>query len=149
MTNAPKRIHETKQSKLCNRRKRLASLGLMLALGLLANSPAEAQQLDRAAIQNLALQGTWAAEDSEWGNWSWNKDETVCLRIGETEGNCADTGTWVINENVVCYELTWWGESSGVRKNCFTAQALGDGRYETLYHGGAMVSTMFFFKVLE
>jgi hypothetical protein len=28
-------------------------------------------------------------------------------------------------------------------------QALGDGRYETLYHGGAMVSTMFFFKVLE
>jgi hypothetical protein len=124
-------------------------LGLILTLGLLANSPAEAQELDSAAIQNLALQGTWAAENPEWGNWSWNKDETVCLRVGDTEGKCADTGPWVINDNVICYELTWWGEAVGDRKNCFTVQALGDGRYETLYHGGAMVSTMFFFKVLE
>ena len=149
MTNAPKRNHETKQSKPCNRGKRLASLGLILTLGLLANSPAEAQELDSAAIQNLALQGTWVAENPEWGNWSWNKDETVCLRVGDTEGKCADTGTWVINDNVICYELTWWGEAVGDRKNCFTARALGDGRYETLYHGGTMVSTMFFFKVLE
>ncbi len=149
MTNAPKRNHETKQSEPCNRRRRLASLGLILTLSLLANSPAEAQELDSAAIQNLALQGTWAAENPEWGNWSWNKDETVCLRVGDTEGKCADTGPWVINDNVICYELTWWGEAVGDRKNCFTVQALGDGRYETLYHGGAMVSTMFFFKVLE
>ncbi len=133
----------------CNRGKRLASLGLMLALGLLANSPAEAQELDSAAIQQLALQGTWVAENPEWGNWSWNNDETVCLRRGDTEGTCSDTGPWVINDNVICYELTWWGGTVGDRKNCFTAQALGDGRYETLYHGGAMVSTMFFFKVLE
>jgi hypothetical protein len=149
MTNAPKRNFGTKQSKSSNRGKLLASLGLMLTLGLLANSPAEAQELDSAAIQQLALQGTWAAEDPEFGNWSWNKDKTVCLRIRETEGNCADTGTWVINDNVVCYELTWWGGASGVRKTCFTAQAVGDGRYETLYHGGAMISTMYFFKVLE
>jgi hypothetical protein len=149
MTNAPKRNHETKQSKPCNRGKRLASLGLILTLGLLANSPAEAQELDSAAIQNLALQGTWAAENPEWGNWSWNKDETVCLRVGDTEGKCADTGTWVINDNVICYELTWWGGTVGERKTCFTAQALGDGRYETLFHGGAMVSTFYYFKVLE
>ena len=121
MTNAPKRNHGTKQSRPCNRGKRLASLGLILTLGLLANSPAEAQELDSAAIQNLALQGTWAAENPEWGNWSWNKDETVCLRVGDTEGKCADTGTWVINDNVICYELTWWGGTVGDRKNCFTA----------------------------
>ncbi len=149
MTNAPKRNHGIRQSKPSNRGKRLASLGLMLALGLLAISPAEAQELDSAAIQQLALQGTWVAENPEWGNWSWNKDETVCLRVGDTEGKCADTGPWVINDNVICYELTWWGETVGDRKNCFTAQALGDGLYETLYHGGAMVSTMFFFKVHE
>ncbi len=149
MTNAPKQNHETKQSKPCSRGKRLASLGLILTLGLLANSPAEAQELDSAAIQNLALQGTWAAEDPEWGYWSWNNDETVCLHLGDTEGKCADTGTWVINDNVICYELTWWGESVGDRKVCFTAQALGDGRYETLYHGGAMVSTFYKFEVLE
>ena len=149
MTNAPKRNHGIKQSKPSNRGKRLAGLGLIFTLGLLANSPAEAQELDSAAIQNLALQGTWEAEDPEWGNWSWNKDETVCLRVGDTEGKCADTGPWVINDNVICYELTWWGETVGDRKNCFTARAHGDGRYETLYHGGAMVSTMYFFKVLE
>ena len=149
MTYAPKRNNETKQSKPCNPGKRLASLGLILAFGLLANSPAEAQELDSAAVQKLALQGMWVAEDTEFGNWSWNKDKTVCIRIDETEGNCADTGTWAINDNVVCYELTWWGGASGVRKTCFTVQAHGDGRFETLYHGGAMVSTMYFFEVLE
>ncbi len=149
MTNAPKRNHEMKQSMPCERGKRLASLGLILALGLLAHYPANAQELDGAAIQKLALQGIWAAEHPEWGNWSWNKDETVCLRVGDTEGKCADTGTWVINDNVICYKLTWWGEASGVRENCITAQALGDGRYETLAHGGEMVSTLFSFKVLE
>ena len=149
MTNGSKRNHGNKQSKPSNWRKRLASLALTLTLGLLANSPAEAQELDSAAIRELALQGTWAAEHSEFGNWSWNKDGTVCLRIGAAEGKCADTGTWAVNDNVICYELTWWGETTGNRKDCFTAQALGDGRYETLYHGGVMVSTMFFFKVLE
>ena len=149
MTNAPKRNHGIRQSKPSNRGKRLACLGLIIALGLFANSPAEAQELDSTAIQKLALQGTWAAEDLEFGYWSWNKDETVCLRVGDTEGKCADTGTWVINDNVICYELTWWGETVDNRKNCFTAQALGDGRYETLYHGGAMVSTFYKFEVLE
>ncbi len=149
MTNAPKRNHGIRQSMPSNRGKRLASLALMLTLGLLASSPAEAQALDSTAIRKLALQGTWAAEHPEFGNWSWNKDQTVCLRIGDAEGNCADTGTWAISDNVICYELTWWGESTGNRKDCFTVQALGDGRYETLYHGGAMVTTIYHFKVLE
>ena len=128
---------------------RQSNFGLLLMLGLLVYSPAQAQELDSAAIQKLALQGTWVAEHPEFGNWSWNKDKTVCLRIGDTEGNCADTGTWEINANVICYELIWWGEYNDNRKNCFTAQALDDGRYETLYHGGAMVSTFYYFKVLE
>jgi len=143
MANVSKR----NQSRFNRRVKQLASWGLTLVL--LISTQAAAETLDSAAIQKLALQGTWAAEDPESGNWSWNKDKTVCLRIGDTEGKCADTGTWVINDNVICYELTWWGESNDDRKSCFTAQALGNGRYETLYHGGAMVSTFYYFKVLE
>jgi hypothetical protein len=50
MTNAPKRNHGIKQSKPSNRGRRLAGLGLMLAFGLLANSPAEAQALDGTAV---------------------------------------------------------------------------------------------------
>ncbi len=143
MANVSKR----NQSRFNRRVKQLASWGLTLVL--LISTQAAAETLDSAAIRKLALQGTWAAEDPESGNWSWNKDKTVCLRIGDTEGKCADTGTWVINDNVICYELTWWGESNDDRKSCFTAQALGNGRYETLYHGGAMVSTFYYFKVLE
>ena len=123
--------------------------GLLLMLGLLVYSPAEAQELDSAEMQKLALQGTWVAEDPEFGNWSWNKNMTVCFRMGDTVGNCADTGSWAVNDSVICYELTWWGEASGNRKDCFTVQALGDGRYEALYHGGAMVSTMYYFEVIE
>ena len=148
MTNAPKRNFGIKQSKSSNRGKLLASLGLMLTLCLLANSPAEAQALDGTAIQKLALQGTWAAE-KDWGNWSWSEDNTVCLRLTDQSGDCADTGTWTINGDVMCYELAWWGESYDVRKNCFTVNSLGDDRYEALYHGGAMVSTFIHFKVLE
>ena len=138
-----------KRMQKINQWRRLASLGLMLTLGLLANSPAEAQALNGTAIQKLALQGTWVAEHAEFGNWSWGADNTVCFRLANPIGDCADTGTWTINGGVMCYELTWWGEGADVRTNCFTVNALGDGRYKTLYHGGAMVSTFFHFRVLN
>jgi len=128
--------------------RRLASLGLLLTLGLLANSPAEAQALDGPAIQKLALQGTWAAEN-DWGYWSWSEDNTVCLRLADQSGDCADTGTWTRNDDVICYEFTWWGKPYDVRINCFTVNSLGDDRYEALYHGGAMVSTFIKFEVLN
>ena len=48
-----------------------SNFGLLLMLGLLAYSPAQAQELDSVAIQKLALQGTWVAEHPEFGNWSW------------------------------------------------------------------------------
>jgi len=138
-----------KQMRKNSQWRRLASLGLVLTLGLLANSPAEAQALKGTAIQKLALQGTWAAEDAEFGYWSWGADNTVCFRLNNQTGDCADTGTWRINDDVMCYELTWWGKSIGIRTNCFTVHVLGDDRYEALYHGGAMVSTFIHFGVLN
>lgn len=149
MTSAPKWNRGEKQLEPSNRGKRLASLGMMLMLGLLASSPAAAQALDGTAIEKLALQGTWAAKDSSYGNWSWSKDNTVCHRLLDPVGDCSDTGTWTINGDVMCYELTWWGSAYGIKDNCFTVKALGDDRYEALYHGGAMVSTFIHFKVLE
>ncbi len=128
--------------------RRLARFVSILALGVLANSPAEAQTLDGTAVEKLALQGTWAAEN-DWGNWSWSEDNTVCLRLADQSGDCADTGTWTVNGDVMCYELTWWGEAGDVKANCFTVHALGDGRYEARYHGGAMASTFIYFKVLN
>ena len=142
MTSAWKRTQNFRQMR------RSASLGLMLALSLIANSPAVAQALDGAEIQKLALQGMWVA-DNDWGNWSWSDDKTVCLRKTEKSGKCTDTGKWSINGDVMCYKLTWLWKSYGVNENCFTIQALKDGRYEALFHGGAMVSTFIKFEVLN
>ena len=66
--------------------------GLVMMLGVFVYSPAQAQELDGAALEELALRGTWVAEYRAMGIWSWNEDKTVCYRIGDTEGECYDTG---------------------------------------------------------
>ena len=121
---------------------------LIIALGLLSSSPAAAQKLDGDAIRDLVLKGTWAAQN-DWGYWGWSEDSSLCLRLFGPDGDCADTGTWTINGDVMCYELTWWGESYDVRKNCYTVHPLEDGRYETRYHGGALDSTFTIFTIIE
>ena len=107
----------------------------------------QAQALGGADIMKLADRGTWQAEETEYGNWTWKEDHTVCFRISNQKGKCADTGSWKIDGNVICYELSWYGKSVGINKNCFTVRELGNGRYETRYHGGAMVSSWFKFKI--
>lgn len=141
-------LSSLKRTKNSRQIMRLVYLGLMLVFGLLTNSPSNAQALDGSAIQKFALQGIWAAE-GDWGYWSWSEDNTVCLRILGPDGDCADTGTWSIDGDVMCYELTWWGESYQIRINCYTVQALEDGRFEALYHGGAMVSKFITFSVIN
>ena len=127
----------------------LIILGLGLFLGLHSTSPSAAQELDGNALGNLALQGTWAAQDKNYGYWSWGEDKSVCFRLFEPKGDCADTGTWTIDDNVMCYELSWWGESYQIRKNCFTVVPLEDGLYDALYHESAVGSTFIKFEVLE
>jgi hypothetical protein len=97
------RLAITRQCKLI----RLAFVGILLVLVLPIRSPAQAQELDGTTIMKLALQGTWETEYAEYGYWSWAEDKTVCLKLGSPEENCADTGTWAISDNAVCYELTW------------------------------------------
>lgn len=121
----------------------MSFMNFIIVLGLLLCPSVQAQDIDNDELQKLAFQGTWVTEHNEFGNWTWNKDDTVCVHLPGTDLECADTGTWVMNDNVICYEFTWWGSS--IQKNCFTVQELGEGRYETLYHGGAMVSAFFRF----
>ena len=110
-------------------------------------SPVASQELEGNALKRLALQGIWEAEHAEYGFWKWNTDGTVCLRVGNKDGKCTDTGSWYVADNVLCYELKWWGNTAGERKNCFTVQPLKDGRFETLFYGALMVSRMFAFKL--
>jgi hypothetical protein len=109
---------------------------------------AVAQALDGSEIRDLALRGAWLAQEN-WGYWSWSDDNSVCLRLFGPDGDCADTGRWTIDGDVMCYALTWWGESYDVRQNCFTVHSKGGFHYETRYHGGALDSVFFSYIVIE
>jgi len=122
---------------------------LSISMGLFAGSASAEQELDGSAVEKLALQGTWAAEENSYGYWSWNEDGSVCLRLDEPGGDCADTGTWSIDGNFICYELEWWGEAYGQRDACLSVVAHDGTPYEVLFQGDALVSTMFHFTVLE
>ena len=110
---------------------------------------ATAQELSGTALRELALSGTWQADHAEYGYWRWGEDASLCLSLEGPEGDCADSGTWTVDNNVMCYALTWWGSSVGENEGCFTVQPIENGRYETLFHGGVMVSRMFAFDVVK
>ena len=111
--------------------------------------PVMAQELDGNALRELALRGIWASENADWGYWSWHEDDTVCVRLFDPQEDCADTGTWALEGKAICYELTWFGEAYDVRSNCFTVQSLDDNLFESLHHGGTMVSSFFTFSVID
>jgi hypothetical protein len=123
--------------------------GVCFSMGLFAGSIAEAQELDGGAVEDLALQATWDAEDDSYGYWDWNEDGSVCLRLHEPTGECADRGTWATDDDFICYEFEWWGEGYGQRAACISVVAHEGEPYEVLYQGDALVSTMFHFTLLE
>jgi hypothetical protein len=128
--------------------KKMAVAALLAWQGVHGGSQAFAQALDGNALRDLALRGTWLAQE-HWGYWSWSDNNLVCLRFFGPDDACADTGVWTINGDALCYEFTWWGESLDVRKNCFTVQSKGGFHYESHYHGGALDSPFFSFIVIR
>lgn len=137
---------------ICPNTRRALAMYLVVAMfSILMIQPAasvEPQALNKDALTKLALQGTW--QTKRFGHWSWNEDNSVCLRLLGLDEDCSDTGTWKIDEDILCYELTWWGESYQIKKNCFTVVALDGGRYEALHHDSKLDHSVFInFEVLE
>lgn len=132
--------------KLIHRATRITSVGTAIAVatlmlaGLIA-SPAMAQDkakatkaatLDANAVKTLTANRVWQVKRPRgpgYDYWSWNSDGSVCLRLGEKTGKCADTGRWRLEGERFCYELTWWGESYGLKSACFRISDQGQGRY--------------------
>ena len=129
--------------------KNFLAWSLLFWMGSFVGSVAAAQELDGSAVEKLALQGIWAAEEDAYGYWSWNEDGSVCLRLYEPSGDCADAGTWAIDGDFICYELEWWGEAYGQRAACLKVVAHEGMPYEVLFHDEVLVDTMFHFTVLE
>ena len=140
------------RTRICPNTRRALTMCLLVAmLSILMIQPAasvEPQALNKDALTKLALQGTW--QTKRFGLWSWGEDNSVCLRLLGLNEDCSDNGTWEIDEEVLCYELSWWGESYNIRKNCFTVIAFDGGRYEALYHDSKVDHSVFInFEVLE
>jgi hypothetical protein len=64
--------------------------------------------------------------------WDFRKDGSVCARTGASKAGdkCLDEGRWTVKDSVFCWELTWFGESFGVKSTCSTVWRVGPQRIE-------------------
>ncbi len=91
---------------------------------------------------------TWAAEDG-WGFWKWQTNNELCVMTYSPDEECTDSGPWAIEDDALCYELEWWGEAYGLRKNCFVVRSLDDGRYDAVPKDSAVDSAVFAFSLAK
>jgi len=97
----------------------------------------KAATLDAKAAKSLTSDRVWQIKKPRgpgYDYWSWKSDGSVCVRLGEKTGKCADTGRWKLDGERLCYELTWWGETErgGLKSACFRISDQGKGHYGAL-----------------
>jgi hypothetical protein len=114
--------------------------GLFLA-GMLVVLPAAAADLAPDAVRKLVSGMMWTTEkmlnSTQLRSFDWKRDGTLCLRLGSTSGKCDDNGTWKIDGQRVCYQLTWWMKSYDLASACLNVADLGNGRYEAKIPSGS------------
>ena len=117
---------------------------LMSVVALLATLPwgtAPADDIKGDDLKKLANGRTWAI--SWQGNlsdprittyWDFRADGSVCARlVGSKKGDkCADVGKWNVQDDKICWQLTWLGEIQGYKSVCGQVRAGGQSRYELL-----------------
>ena len=125
--------------------------GVALLLAFAAFSlcaPAAADTLDAKALSGVVSGHTWQEKNIAGAGylyWTWNSDGSVCLRQ-EPTGSCMDTGSWKLDGDSVCYDLSWWGKSGGYNARCFRIADKGGGHYEMIPVSGV---TTFEFTIPE
>jgi hypothetical protein len=128
---------------------RIANAVLLISAICLPSSAIAAATLDAKAARDLISGHMWQQKriaGPGYIYWSWKSDGTVCLRLDEKTGSCADTGRWKLDGDRMCYEITWWEKSSGGNSGCFRIVNKGNGRYETLQDNGL---TLYVFTIAE
>jgi len=121
-------------------------LPFSLALSLFVHCPgswAADTTLDAKTLQTLASGHTWRAKFyfPTPTFWSWNPDGSFCLQVSGESGKCDDTGTWKLDGNRLCYETTWWGQTTGLGAGCIRVVALGKGSYDAIQDNGMSIYT--------
>ncbi|SDE81086.1 hypothetical protein [Ruegeria marina] len=67
-------------------------LGCVVFIASVVQLTAQSSEIQGDQLHELMFRGLWDAEHEEYGYWSWNKDGTVCLRIGGIELAPVSTG---------------------------------------------------------
>ena len=82
--------------------------------------------------------------------WDFFSGGTLCARgIDATrQDKCADDGEWRIENNSLCWDLTWMGGGSGYKSTCILVKKTGDRTYETTRSRGLGI-TFFRFEVVN
>lgn len=117
----------------------LAGAALVTLAAFLLPPTVAAATLDGTSARSLLSNRNMASKNvagSGFYYWTWKADGSVCMRLQEKEGPCADTGTWKIERDRVCYAFTWWGKSSGFGTNCFRISESAAGGYEAIQDNG-------------
>jgi len=111
----------------------------MLVLALTSAAAGAAETLDAGAAKALIVNRTWQQQQAHGPGkvyWTWKSDGSVCLRTDGPKGKCMDTGKWKLEDNRMCYELTWWGASVGRKAACFRIAGKDKNRYEAVQDTG-------------
>lgn len=117
-----------------------------------------AGKLDKSALEKLVNNKTWHIN---WAAcmggangcktyWNWSKDGSVCARAIDAKrtDKCADDGKWRIEEDKLCWKLTWLGGSEGYKSVCIDIEETSKGHYQTKRVGGIGI-TFFEFDVIN
>lgn len=115
----------------------LTNAALAGALAFFA-ATAGAAALDAQATKNLLSDHTWQIKFTSGtvAFWTWRSDGSVCPRSNTINSECIDKGTWKLNGDRVCYELTWLGSTAGFKSQCFRVVDHGQGHYEASLDNG-------------
>jgi hypothetical protein len=122
---------------------------VLLAISfLLASAQAGAGTLDAQATKSLVAGHTWQVKFGSGvvAFWSWKPDGSLCPRQEAKDSDCVDNGTWRLEGDRLCYELTYLGASEGWKSNCLRIVDRGQGRYEAVQDNGL---TFWEFSVAE
>ena len=96
-----------------------------------ANTPAA----DAGRLQQMVSGKTWAiAFYGDLGDrirtayWDFTADGKVCARLANNPRGtpCADTGTWRIEGDQLCWQLEFLGKTDGFQSTCGRVKAVGD-----------------------
>jgi hypothetical protein len=88
-------------------------------------------------VDNRTWHINWAAcmggSDGCRTYWDFAGDGTMCARgIDATrKDKCADEGNWRIEDNALCWELTWLGGGEGYKSTCILIKDANAGAFET------------------